>query len=371
MLPMLLTAGMVMIMVTVSGCQSGRRPFRPRDLPAIAQAKPTSNVQTADLGNLATNYPSSELIAAGDVLDVTVAAGLNEKEAVTVPIRVGDDGQARLPVIGPVQLAGLELAEAEAAIMLTAEERQVYRAPHVTVTMRRRRVNRVTVTGAVKNPGVYELPRESSDLLSAILAAGGLDKDAGVHVEIRSTGRAPIEEPPQPIASTDPDSADPNSTKVTPAGHRVQPSSMRIGPNAVRVDLVSASKEGGGKYRIPDGGVVNVEKEDPNPLQVIGLVKTPGKYDFPVGREVHVLDAIAIAGGISNILADKIYVIRPIPGQSDPAVINISLKKAKQDGVENVLLQPGDVVSIEQTPATGLIDVLNLLRFGLGASLPL
>ena len=52
-----------------------------------------------------------------------------------------------------------------------------------------KRVDRVTVVGAVKKPGVYEIPRGSSDLLAAIVTAGGLADDAGTEVEIRSPAR--------------------------------------------------------------------------------------------------------------------------------------------------------------------------------------
>ena len=43
----------------------------------------------------------------------------------------------------------------------------------------------VRVVGAVEKPGVYDLPSAGSDLLSAIVAAGGLADNAGTLVELR------------------------------------------------------------------------------------------------------------------------------------------------------------------------------------------
>ena len=77
------------------------------------------------------------------------------------------------------------------------------------------------------------------------------------------------------------------------------------------------------------------------------------------------LDAIALAGGLSSTVADKIFVIRPVPdGEGQTAVIEISLGEAKRDASRNIRLGPRDVVSIEHTPATMLLELVKIVRFG-------
>lgn len=371
--------GLALLLFIGSGCAGSPNHYSPGTVPVAIRARPSANVQTLDLSKIATSYPSNELVGPGDVLEVTVSSGLGANETVTFPTRVSEDGQASLPVIGTVSLAGMELAETEAAIAGAAISRGLYRSPHITVTMKRRRVNRVTVMGAVKKPGVVELPSDACDLLAAINAAEGLDKDAGTHVEIRDPNNnrvRPGESAPNPIAQ-----AGATEAGYTPAGGPELPgasgsassTTAASGPGVLHVDLVSEVTKGTGseKFRLGDGAVIRVEKLEPRPLQVTGLVKTPNTFDYPIGRDVRVLEAIAMAGGIASPVADKVYVIRPIPGQVDPAVIELKIGRAKKTGEDNLLLQPGDIVSVEQTPMTVFIDTIRLIHFGVSGTTPL
>jgi polysaccharide export outer membrane protein len=78
---------------------------------------------------------------------------------------------------------------------------------------------------------------------------------------------------------------------------------------------------------------------------------------------------LALAGDISNPLADKVYVIRNVEGEPEPVVVELSLKKAKERGaVENITLAPGDTVSVEKTPATIFYDTIRIISFGVGGS---
>jgi polysaccharide export outer membrane protein len=145
--------------------------------------------------------------------------------------------------------------------------------------------------------------------------------------------------------------------------------SVGAGTRSVRVDLVSATTEGnGGGYYLPDGSIVTVERRDPEPVQLQGLVQKPDLYDYPVGKELRLLGAISLAGGISNPVADKVYIIRSRPGVEEPILIQASLKKAKHHGEENIRLAPGDVVSVEPTTSTVLIDTIRVIGFTIGGS---
>ena len=149
-----------------------------------------------------------------------------------------------------------------------------------------------------------------------------------------------------------------------------QPAGMRP-PESVRIDLVAASQSGQGGVPLDDGDVLMVMKRDPKPVHVMGLVRKPGQYEMPPNQEMHVLDAIALAGGITSSVADKVFVIRRQPGRADSAVIEVSMHRAKRDGVENIRLGAGDIVSVEQTLPTVAMDaVKSFVRIGLTSSVP-
>lgn len=364
----------VAVLSLVSGCRSGPRgtSYSYQNLPTTYVAAKRDNAQVIDLSRLASVAPNSAVIAAGDVLDVTITTGLAQNDVVPIPVRVHDDGTASVPIVGPVAVAGLEPEAAEAAITAACIQRQFYRSPHVTVTMKKQRVNRVTIVGGVKEPGVYELPSGSSDLLAALVAAGGLAEDAGTAVEIRNpkNGNQPSAPNLPPIAGESLNGVDQvNHNWSSPTLAAVPTGSQRM--ESLKVDLVSATREGTGGYRIADGGVVMVEKRDPEPLHVLGLVKKPNRYEFPIGEDLRLLDAIALAGGLDSPVASRVYVIRKQPNSEQTFVVDVTINEAKNDANANLRLSPGDIVSVEKTPATIMYDVLQFVRFGISGSVPL
>ena len=107
-------------------------------------------------------------------------------------------------------------------------------------------------------------------------------------------------------------------------------------------------------------------------IHVTGLVRTPNQFVLPQHQDVTVMDAIAMAGGVSSPVADKVYVIRHLPDMAEPAVIEVSIRAAKSDGDENLRLAPGDLVSVERTMSTVCVDsVMTMFRvgFSLGGNL--
>jgi polysaccharide export outer membrane protein len=263
---------------------------------------------------------------------------------------------------------------AEAAIIYECVERGLYRSPSVTVTMKSQRTNRIMVAGAVKKPSVYDLPRGQCDLLAALTRADGLDPSAGTQVVIRNPSLR-NNGPQQRVAGK-------TSSGVDPAGHSVDVELAAMS-DTIKVDLVSATKSGSNGYQLEDGAVVYVEKRDPEPLHVLGLVSKPGRFEFPIAEEFRVLEAIALAGGVSSLAANKIYVIRRKTGSVDQPIdpknpdrvqtfiIHVTLANAKQKSESNIRLEPGDVVSVEQTPMTFALDLFRRVGMSFGASVPL
>lgn len=351
--------------ILLAGAGCAERIYQAAELPAELLAPPAQNLHTIDLSRLATYAVSSELIDRGDVLDVSIVTDFGNLSTTTAPVRVGEDGTANVPVVGKVPLAGLELEGAEHAIEAACVYRGVFVNPHVTVTMNRQRKNTVTVIGAVNEPGVYPLARGSSSLLAALVAAGGLSKEAGPDVEIRHPARRqgmPDLLPGQP----------PRVAGEAPAALTSYAEVPSMPARTVRINLVSAAMEGNGGRNLDDGDVVMVTKRVPKPIHVIGLVHKPGQYELPVNQDLRVLDALAMAGGRTSQLADKVWVIRQLPEQSEPSRIAVSVRNAKASGNANMRLASGDVVSVEETLTTFVLDAVGrFVRVGLSSSIPL
>ena len=348
----------------LSGCVS-QDVYQASELPPQLQAPAVANTKKLDLSGLTTVAYNNDIIDNGDILEVQILIGLNTRDNPPVmQPRVNETGNISLPNIGEIPVRGLDLATAETAIAAACIQRGIYRSPHVTVSMKKQRTNQIRVLGAVKEQGIHNLPRGSSDLFTALVAAGGLTEDAGVFVDIRNPSATnPIQ--PDRIAGGFSGSDD-----ITQTGHsQGTPIGSRSAAAAFRVDLVSATKGIGGSQMLQDGATVNVERRDPEAIRVVGLVHKPDRYKYPVGEELRVLDAIALANGTSNKAANKIFIVRQLPNQQQPSVIQTSIRAAKRRGEMNLLLAPGDIVSIEQTPGTVFLDSIMLIRFGLGASL--
>ena len=343
------------VLLFAPGCATNL--YHAHKLPPEYLAPPVENVQTLDLSTLATSGIDSQTISNGDVLDLAIYAGYEDERTRDRPVRVAEDGTIVVPLVGPVPISGLELEVAEQVIASAAVERGVYRSPTVTLTMRQRRANKITVVGAVAKPGIYDLPRGNSGLLGALVAAGGLAPNAGTDVEIRHPNRKPA------------DSA------VSGAPTAVQPASFDGGEgqggssSSIRLNLLEAAAQGGNGLLLDDGDVVMVSRRDPAPVQVIGLVKKPGQYPMPINQDLRVLDSLALAGGWTSPVADKVHVIRQIPGRSEPVVIQVSLREAKMHGQGNLRLAPGDIVSVEHTTATTMLStVTRFIRITVGGS---
>ena len=382
---------LLLLVVSAGGCAN--RIIKARRMPDRYQAAKVTNAQVADLSRLSMSTTSSSLIEPEDVVDVTISSGLEEAGRITpTPVRVGDTGIATIALIGQVPLAGLEPFQAEQRIATAAIDRGLFKAPQVTVTMRKKAVNRITVVGAVKEQGTIELPKGQSTLLAALMAAGSLDEKAGTEIEIRrheNTTATQLSESGSTTDTLDANSEDIQLTSaveesdVKQAGlirprpfQRSQQSSNRppAQPRTMKIDLATIDGTSDTDIGLKDGDVVRVETRDPNPISVIGLVQKPGQYEMPVGQPVHVLDAIAMAGERSNPWADKIYITRHVTSENEPIVIETSVVNAQHSDESNIRLSPGDVVSVEQTPQTVIHNVFStIFRFSIvaGQSIPI
>jgi polysaccharide export outer membrane protein len=327
-------------------------------LPPGYEAPPNSNPLTIDFANLSGTATDSDVIAKGDVVNVNIAASISSEHVFTYTVRVGDDGNADLPLIGKVRMAGLSLADADATLTQVCVQRDLYRSPHVNVTIRRRKTNRILVVGAVKEPGVKNIPVAESDLLSILFHAGGLAEDAGTNIEIRNV-LTRDETMNEAIA------ADGTRGGITQTGY----ATTNAVPRSVKIDLISAAQSGSNDYFVGDRGVVVVERTEPKAVFVMGLVRKSGRVEFPKGEDLRLRDAIALSGDLSSQVAQKVYVTRQPTPEMRPIVIEASLSKAIHDPRHNLRLAAGDTVKVQHTPATILMEAFQVIRVGVSSNL--
>lgn len=321
------------------------------------------------LASLAATGTRSAVLSAGDLLDVRIVSGLEEKPPEPLVLQVSDHGQVSPPLIGPVVVGGMKLQDASRAIAAAAQQREVYRAPVVTVEVRQQATHQVTVLGAVADPGVHELPVGVCDVLSALAAAGGLTEEAGTEIELMR------KRTPHLLASAEGEADEyaevrQASFEGPPAAYPPAETGVHRGaPLTERLDLALASDLTPSAQRLGDRDVIMVPPRQKRRIHVSGLVERPDQFDMPNDQDVRLLDAIALAGGLSSPVADRVVVIRQFEGEAEPVVVEASIAKAKRDGQENLVLRPGDLVSVESTVATTTVDVVErFFRVSLGVT---
>lgn len=105
-----------------------------------------------------------------DVLDIEVFG----TEDLTRSVRVSASGEFTLPLIGRIAAAGSTVTEIEETVAARLRENYMEN-PQVTVFVKEYLSQRVTVEGAVREPGIHPLTGRTS-LLQIIAMSNGLDE---------------------------------------------------------------------------------------------------------------------------------------------------------------------------------------------------
>ena len=279
-------------------------------------------------------------IGAGDLLDVSVfeAPDLNRT------VRVSADGELELPLMGEIHAGGLSSHELESVL----EEllRQKYMTdPHVSVFVREMESHAVSVIGAVEKPGVYQI-RGPEPLIEVLSMSHGLADDAGDSVIIMRHGAfapsaAADRSDPMSAAATD-DSA--SSTK--PAGSAPSKVTMSEG-RAVEIKLKDLLDSGDASYdvMVNPGDVVKVPRA--GIVYVVGEVHKPGGFLLKTNENISVLQALALAEGMTHTASAKhARIIRTDAKTESRSEIPINLSRILAGRGADPFLQPKDILFI-------------------------
>jgi protein involved in polysaccharide export with SLBB domain len=97
---------------------------------------------------------------------------------------------------------------------------------------------------------------------------------------------------------------------------------------------------------------------------VLGFVMRPGRKLMPDTKPVRLVDAIAASEGINNAKGTYRHMIVMRPDTTGKYIVHkYDLDRYLKDGdaSQNPEIQPGDIVFVDQTSGTALIDILRLI----------
>jgi polysaccharide export outer membrane protein len=261
-----------------------------------------TNERIRSLGSTAAKTgPHDYAIGNGDLLNVSVF----DVPELSRDVRVSQSGTIGIPLV-PTRLhvVGLTESQAEQLIADVLQANGLVSHPEVGVIVKEHKSNPITIVGAVAHPMVYEADHRVT-LLEALAQAGGVSNDAGDNI-IVTRGHAPsfiLVPNPEPIS--------------TPA------------PGAA-TSLESSNSEG-----------LAANSDDVKPA-----ANSPA---FPSATES--TQATAAPATASNDAS----------GAPSGNIITINLNELieKGDTRNNILLQPGDIVTV---PHAGIVYVLGAVN---------
>ncbi len=294
--------------------------------------------------SLAAGTPESQAadyrIGAQDLLEIKVfeAPDLNRS------LRVSASGEISFPLLGSVQAAGLTAQELEA--LLEFKLHKYMKDPHVDVLVSSVESHPVSVVGAVKKPGVFQV-RGLKTVLEMLSSAEGLADDAGDDVIImRGAGLriAYADGNSQQAGSGQPAPSEVTAARDALSGSDDLNGSMK---ESVRVNLKNLLETGDPRFNVTvyPGDIVNVPRS--GIVYVVGEVKKPGGFVLKSNEKMTVLKAMALAEGLTpTSVKNRARIIRMDADNTQEIEIPIDLGKIFDGKAPDPDLKPADIVFI-------------------------
>ncbi len=277
-----------------------------------------------------------------DLLEITVfeAPELNRS------VRVSASGEfSLLPLSGAVKAAGLAPRELE-FVLQELLRRTYMKDPHVSVFIRELQSHPVSVVGAVKKPGVFQV-RGAKTLLEVLSMAEGLAEDAGDTILVmRGAGL-------RGVLARD-DNKQEAGRQSSPAGEHANTEAAASSPpkepvveNTLEINLKNLLESGDPRYNVPihPGDIVKVTRA--GIVYVVGEVKRSGGFVLKSNENISVLQALALAEGLTRTSAkSQARIIRTDEKTGRRAEIPLNLQKVLEGKAPDPLLQSKDIVFV-------------------------
>ena len=256
--------------------------------------------------------PQEYTIGAGDVLAVAVWGQPDLSREYPVDL----DGFVPFPLLGRVQGRGLTTKEFAARLTELLEKDYLVN-PHVIVTVKEYRSQKVLVLGEASRPGLFYLTGPTT-VLEILSSAGGLSRAAGKHV-------------------------------LLVRNHRLSGEGAGGGATILRLN-VEKMQAGDASENLPiqAADTILVPKERENSFFMLGQIKKPGAYPFD--KETNILEAITMAGGFTDKAApSRTRVLRP--SSTGTQIIQVDMNDIIKQGQRDkaIPLQENDVVVVPES----------------------
>jgi protein involved in polysaccharide export with SLBB domain len=358
-------------------------------LPEEIFPAPREDLKPLPLTLLRQEKPAVYRLGPGDILGVYIENLLGDKSAVPpvrlsetgnvppslgYPVPIQGDGTIAIPFADPIQVSGMSLDEARAAIRkAVTETKQLVpkdRARIYVTLMQQRRYHVIVVRqdtgGLIVDPqGILggtkrgsgfpiDLPAYENDVLNALARTGGLPGlDANNEIIIQ---RGPPANAPR--------------DKLPAVGETV-----RI-PLRVRADEPLTFRPDDVILR--DGDIVFIEARDTELFYTGGLLPA-GEYVLPRDYDLDVVEAVArvrgplVNGGFNQSNQFSQQLLASGMGFPSPSLlsvirktcngrqitIRVDLNRALRDPRERILVQPGDILILQEKPSEAIVRYLN------------
>jgi len=248
-----------------------------------------------------------------DLLEITLfnipeAHGMERQVTPRITVvRVSQQGQISLPVVGEIEIRGLTVSAAEQRLR-ERYDKYLYN-PQVGVLVKEFR-QRVSIMGAVQKAGLFELTGPKT-VIEILAMAGGVTEKAGSQIHIYRVG--------------------PKERENHIIDLSVLANSIGL-VNAMNANTINMPVQPGDMINVPEAGMFFVD----------GAVRKPGSY--LLGRRYSLTQALATAGGIDRELnSNEISIFRRNgPGKVETLVFDLDAVLA--GSAVDPELQPDDVI---------------------------
>jgi len=275
--------------------------------------------------------PAQYIVGPSDILAVTIGGVSPYTHAAPVT----PEGTFVIPTVGEVAVAGNALAEAKNNVR--AAVRRKYTTGDIGVHLLSLRTFKVSVVGAVANPGVYTVT--PADRVDRVVSLANFEAKANasktnVNPETPANFFAPPESTPLPISL--------RHIKL-----------FRAQRDTIAIDLVRYYAAGETRCNpyLRDGDVVFVPPENlsGNSLSIFGGVRKTGVIEFRDGDSLRTL--LRIAQG-TTALADleHIEIARFLPDGRQAEILTINLRAGQNGRTPDMALQRNDRIFIREDP---------------------
>ena len=294
--------------------------------------------------------PQEYVIGPEDVLDINVF----EASEMNRGVRVSASGEISLPLLGAVTAGGLTPRELETTLQELLR-RKYMKDPHVSVFVREMQSHPVSVVGAVRKPGIFQI-RGNKTLLEILSLAEGLADDAGESVVILrraaeknapefASMRASGAEGPSPAMQVQDSDAPVAADAVLAKGSAISQSVVQVSLK----DLLDSTDPRSNPAVYP-GDIVKVSRA--GIVYVVGAVGRPGGFAMKTNERISVLQAIALSEGLTRTAAKGgARIIRTNQQNGARMETPVDLGKVLSGKSPDPMLGPKDILFVPDSAA--------------------